>query len=137
MFGAKRDGYQGTTVIAEGVRVEGDFSGAGAMVVDGTVVGTLTTDQHVEVGKNARIEAAVKAGSVTVAGHIRGNVTVRDRLELLTGSRLDGDVAAAVLVVAEGAVLNGRCAMGAERGSGGARPKNGNGPGHRPAPATA
>lgn len=111
MFTQKREGFQGTTVIAEGVRVEGDFAGVGGMVIDGTVVGTVTTDQSVEVGKNARIEASVKAGSVIVAGHIKGNIAARERLELRPGSRVDGDIATKILVVAEGANLNGKCTM--------------------------
>lgn len=99
-------------MVAEGVRVEGDFTGVGAMVIDGTVVGTITTDQNIEVGKSARIEASVKAGSVVVAGHIKGNILARERLELLPGSRVDGDVSTKVLVVAESASLNGKCTMG-------------------------
>src|SRR3989338_10724610 len=109
MFTAKQEGFQGTTIIAEGVKVEGNFVGVGAMVINGTVIGTISTDQNIEIGQNARIEANIKAVSVTVAGHVKGNITTRERLELLPGSHVEGDINAKTLVVAEGAVMNGKC----------------------------
>lgn len=112
MFTQKKEGFEGTTVIAEGVRVEGDFAGVGAMIIDGTVVGTIATDQSVEVGQSARIEANIKAGAVVVAGHIKGNILARERLELLPGSRVEGDISTKTLIIAEGSSLNGKCNMG-------------------------
>ncbi len=113
MFNQKKEGYEGTTIIAEGVRVQGEFKGDGPMVIDGDVHGSITTTQNIDVGANATIEADIKAGSMVVAGKIKGNVTAHDRLELTTGGRIDGDVITRVLVIAEGAILNGRCTMNA------------------------
>jgi cytoskeletal protein CcmA (bactofilin family) len=92
------------------------------MQIDGLVQGTITAGQTVTVGKNAEIQASIKAAAVIVAGRVKGNVVAKDRVELVAGSRLDGDVTTKTLVVAEGATLNGKCAMngaGSEgRGSG-------------------
>ncbi|OGL87500.1 hypothetical protein A3I40_02375 [Candidatus Uhrbacteria bacterium RIFCSPLOWO2_02_FULL_48_12] len=121
MFTQKQSKFEGTTIIAEGVRVEGNFVGEGSMVIDGIVQGTISTAHSITIGKTAQIEASIKAGSIIVAGHVRGNIIAKDRLELTPGSRVDGDVAAKTLVVAEGAILNGKCAMGGAEG-GGAKP---------------
>lgn len=114
MFTPKPGGYEGMTVIAEGVRVDGDFTGDGTMTIDGAVHGTITTSQAIVVGKTAHIEATLKVGSIVVSGRVRGNIVAKDRVELTAGSRVDGDVTAKTLVVAEGATLNGKCTMGGE-----------------------
>lgn len=111
MFNQKQGEYGGATVIAEGVRVEGNFTGEGSMQIDGIVQGSISTGQAVTIGKSAEIQANIKAAVVVVAGRIRGNIVAKDRLELTTGSRVDGDVTTKTLVMAEGAVLNGKCTM--------------------------
>lgn len=111
MFNQKKEGYEGTTVIAEGVRVQGDFRGEGPMIIDGIVQGTIATSQEIEVGPQAVIEADISAGALVVAGKIKGNIVVKDRLELHSGSHVEGDIVTRTLVVGEGAVLNGRCTM--------------------------
>lgn len=128
MFTQKQSKFEGTTIIAEGVRVEGNFVGEGSMVIDGTVQGTITTSQDVNIGKTAQIEASIKAGSIVVAGHVKGNIIAKDRLELAPGSRVDGDVTTKILVVAEGAILNGKCTMGGAEGGNAKQvsPKEGN-----------
>lgn len=104
--------FEGTTVIAEGVRVEGNFAGESSMVIDGIVQGTISTGQNLNIGKTAKIEANIKAGSIIVAGQVKGNIVAKDRLELTPGSRVEGDISTKTLVVADGAILNGKCMMG-------------------------
>lgn len=120
MFNGKREGSGAATVIAEGVKVEGNFTGDGPMVIDGSVVGVINTNETVEIGQAAKIDANIKAGSVVVGGHVKGNIVARERLELLAGSRVDGDVTTKSLVVAEGACLNGKCLMDTEKPTRGA-----------------
>jgi cytoskeletal protein CcmA (bactofilin family) len=111
MFNSKNGGPTGGTVIAEGVKLQGEFHGSGPMAIDGNVIGAISTDDLIEVGAKAQIEASMTAGSLVVAGKIKGDVTAADRLELLSSARIDGDVSANRLVVAEGAVINGRLTM--------------------------
>lgn len=101
------------TVIAQGVKVEGDFNSQGDVVIDGEVTGTIRTAGALRVGETAVIEANVSAQTAVVAGSVRGNLQVEERLELLESSRIDGDVSARVLSVAAGAQVNGRISMGA------------------------
>ncbi|KKU48687.1 hypothetical protein A3H10_00930 [Candidatus Uhrbacteria bacterium RIFCSPLOWO2_12_FULL_46_10] len=123
MFNKNQGAFEGATVIAEGVHVEGNFVGEGSMLICGAVQGTITTNQNLTIGKSAQIDANVKAESVVVSGHVKGNIAAKDRLELTPGSRVDGDVITKTLVVAEGAILNGKCTMGGIE-SGGIKPVN-------------
>lgn len=100
------------TVIATGVRLEGDFTSKGDVLIDGEVSGTVHTDASLRVGETARIQADVSALSAVVGGEIQGNVRVGERLDLLETSRVHGDIEAQVLSIAPGAVVNGKVTMG-------------------------
>jgi cytoskeletal protein CcmA (bactofilin family) len=106
------------TVIAQGVRVEGDFVSEGDVVIEGDVIGSVKTAKHLRVGEAAHIQADVSAADAVVAGQVRGNLVVTGTLELLEASQVSGDIEAAVLSVSPGAKVNGRVTMDGDKGSG-------------------
>jgi len=113
MFKRGEDGaVGGETIIAQGVKVEGDFTASGNVVIEGEVSGSVSIGGDLHVGQGARIEANVKARSATIAGEIQGNITVADTLDLGATSSVVGDVSAQTLVVAAGASVNGSVTMG-------------------------
>ena len=101
----------GETIIAHGVRVEGEFVSQGNVVVEGEVQGTIQTAGDLQVGTEAKIRANVTAQNAVVAGEIRGNIQIDGRLELQESASVIGDVTANVLSVAAGAQLNGAVTM--------------------------
>lgn len=105
----------GETIIARGVRVEGDFVSDGDVAVEGEVSGTVRAAGHLEVGAAAKIKANVSAGEAVVAGEVVGNVVISGKLELLESSKVEGDITAEILYVAAGAKLNGRVTMNEKR----------------------
>ncbi len=118
---SEQDSYQssgenggGATVIAEGVKVEGNFVSRGDIVIEGMVKGSIKTDQDLRVGEKAKITANVVATNAFISGEMQGNLKVNGTLELSPTSRIFGDLEAKVLVVAAGAMINGKCLMGAE-----------------------
>ncbi len=111
---ARPESASNDTVIAAGVKVEGDFTSAGNIIIEGEVSGTLRTDMDLVVGPEAKITASVTARNARVAGEVHGNLSVTERAELTATAKVSGDVQARVLVMEAGAVLNGRCTMGAE-----------------------
>lgn len=102
------------TIIAGGVRVEGDFQSQGNIIVEGEVVGTLKTASDLFVGEQAKIHANVSAHNAKVSGEIRGNVKIKERMELSPTSRIIGDMRAKILIVEAGASVNGKISMGEE-----------------------
>ena len=112
----KDDEYQGggETIIARGVKLEGDFKSEGNVVVEGEVNGTLTAGNDLRVSEGAAINANVKTENAVVAGEINGNVKVKDKLELLATAKVNGDVSTKVLSITPGAIVNGKISMGGE-----------------------
>jgi len=109
----KNDNQNGSeTIIGPSVKVEGDFISQGNIQVEGSVSGTINTKGNLQAGEQSRINANIEATSAYIAGYVKGNITIHDRLELAPTSQINGDILAKILVVAEGAKLNGRCQMG-------------------------
>jgi len=105
------------TVIAAGVKVEGDFTSQGNVLIEGVVEGSLKTERNLRVGEKASINADVNASNAVIAGEVHGNMVVAERLELEPTARISGDIKTKTLVVASGAEINGRITMGAEGGA--------------------
>lgn len=100
------------TIIAQGVKVEGDFTSQGSVVIEGEVTGSVNTNEFLQVGESARIHADVTAADAAIAGEIKGNIHVNGRLDLAESSKVHGDIEAEVLTVAAGAKMNGKISMG-------------------------
>ena len=100
------------TLIGPSVKVGGNFTSQGNVVVKGMVTGNLTTEQHLTLEEGAKIAANVQANSAVIAGEIKGNVRVFSRVELLPTAQINGDVEAQTMVVDEGAVIEGKCIIG-------------------------
>ena len=99
------------TIIAQGVKVEGDFQSQGDVVIDGEVSGSVKTASSLRVGETAVIHADVRAASAVVAGTIQGNLHAADGIELLATSVVEGDIQTGSISVAQGARINGRVSM--------------------------
>jgi cytoskeletal protein CcmA (bactofilin family) len=105
-------GREPETIISASVKVEGDFVSQGNVLIEGEVEGSLRTEKDLRVGEQARISADVSAASATVAGEVRGNIDISGRLELEPTAKIYGDVKTVDLIVASGAVINGKLIMG-------------------------
>jgi cytoskeletal protein CcmA (bactofilin family) len=99
------------TIIGPSVRVEGNFTGGGDVVVEGALSGTLKTSKSVRIGTSAKVKADIEASSVMVAGEVRGNVKSSGAVELASTARVIGNIEAGQLRVEAGAILSGKCTM--------------------------
>ncbi len=118
MFNAqKSSGYEGgkgsaTTIIAHGVKVEGEFTSQSDVLIEGEVHGSFSTIGMLTVGSDAKIKADVKAGSAVVSGTIEGNVIVSKHLDIKSTAKIMGDVTTETVMIESGAVLSGRMTVG-------------------------
>lgn len=119
MFSAnQKDGQRSPapeTFIGPSVKLEGNFTADGDIVVDGILVGTLTTQGDIKVGPQAAIEAEVRAKNAYIAGKIKGNITIANNLKVASTAVIYGDIKTLALSVEEGAQLNGKLLMSREK----------------------
>lgn len=100
-----------STVIGEGLTVEGEVVSEEEIEVGGTVRGTIRSTEVVHLAPGSVVEADVSGASVTIGGTVTGNVTSADRVDLQAGARLVGDVRTARLTIADGASFKGNVDM--------------------------
>ena len=102
-------------LIGKGVEVTGDIIFTEGLRVEGRVVGSLVSEKGtLVVDESARIEARVDVGVCLISGTLDGNVKAKSRVEIRRTSRVRGDIFTPVLLIEEGAVLNGNVGMSAE-----------------------
>lgn len=99
------------TIIAHGVRVEGDFKSQGDVLIEGEVNGNIQTAGDLRVGEQSKIKADVIAKNAAIAGEVRGNIQIASRLELTQTAQIIGDITVDVLSIAPGAQVNGKITM--------------------------
>lgn len=96
------------SVVGRGTRIEGTIASAGALRVEGEVVGAITAEGDVSLTPEARVEANIQAQSIALAGRVKGDLTVEGDVSLPPDSRLDGNIRAHNVAV--GGVVNGKVA---------------------------
>ncbi|MBI5466995.1 MAG: polymer-forming cytoskeletal protein [Candidatus Kerfeldbacteria bacterium] len=111
------------TLIGASVKVEGNFVGAGDVVVEGHVAGTLKTSKNLRIGPAAVVKADIEAANIWVAGEIRGHVKCAGKIELAPTAKIFGNVDSQSIAVAHGAILHGKVTMAGHEV---AEPKNAN-----------
>ncbi len=105
-------------VLNSDVSVEGILRFTDDLLVDGSVVGEISSDGVLTVGANAIIQAgdknkvAVRTKSAIIQGRVTGDVEVTDRVELTSSAVLIGNVKASKISIQEGASFVGYCEVG-------------------------
>ena len=100
-------------LIGKGVEISGDIIFTGVLRVEGRVTGSLVSESGtLIVDQAARVEARVDVGICIISGIFEGNLSAKSRVEVHKTARVRGDITTPVLLVEEGAVVNGNVGMG-------------------------
>lgn len=91
--------FNGKLVLNGSVRIDGEFRGEA--LGSGTLI----------IGEGAYAEADIAVDSIVISGEVRGNLNIREKTEISSTGRLVGNVKTSLLVVREGAVIDGACQM--------------------------
>ena len=96
-----------TTVLASGLRLEGDLKTAGDAIVDGQIDGRLEVGGRLHLTQGGRLKGSVSSEAAKLEGTVDGPVTVTGRLEIGETAQITGDVTADRIAIAEGASIRG------------------------------
>ena len=101
-----------TTIISNGVRIEGKVTSAGNIRVDGEIQGDISSKSNVVVGESGQVNGQINADSITIGGRVSGSLRAKDKLTLEAKANLKGDLFTKILVVEAGAKFDGKSKMG-------------------------
>ena len=99
----------------EGSSFSGEVTFHDTLRIDGKFEGAVRSGNTLIVGESADVNAEVDVAVVSVSGRIRGNVRASERVELHPTARAECSLDCKVLVVHEGALFDGQCAMGGKK----------------------
>lgn len=103
---------QTQTLIGPGITVEGNFTGAGDVTIQGSLVGTLQTTKNVHIGPQAKVSADITAKDILIEGSVSGNVKCYGTLHLKSTATVEGNMETNVIAVELGAQVKGKCVSG-------------------------
>ncbi|HXV85233.1 MAG TPA: polymer-forming cytoskeletal protein [Gemmatimonadales bacterium] len=105
-------GEGGLSIIAPGMRVEGEIVTSGVVKVEGTVVGTINAEQQVLVAGGGRVEGDLRTREAIIGGLVQGGVFAQERVEIQPAAAVHGDITTFRLLIHEGGEVNGLIRMG-------------------------
>jgi cytoskeletal protein CcmA (bactofilin family) len=94
-----------------GSHIHGELHFEDTFRIDGKLTGKAVSKGELVVGERGTVDAEVEVGSVFISGELRGSIKARHRIEIAAGGRAFADLETPVLVVEDGALLEGRCRM--------------------------
>jgi cytoskeletal protein CcmA (bactofilin family) len=102
----------GLSIIAPGMRVEGEIVTSGVVKVEGTVVGSINAEQQVLIAGGGRVEGDVKTREAIIGGAVQGAIFADERVEVQPSASVNGDITTFRLLIHEGGEVNGLLKMG-------------------------
>ena len=100
------------TLLAKGVLLKGEIHVEGTVRIDGRLDGEIQTKGQVIIGEDGLVQGTITAGTVISSGRIKAKVMADERVQLMRTATLIGEVLTPVLIIEEGAKLQGVMDMG-------------------------
>lgn len=94
-----------------GTEIQGELRFQDAVRVDGKFNGSVESAGSLLVGETGLVVAKIKIGRLSVSGRVEGSIIATEKVEILHTGKIIGDVVTPILVVEEGAILEGKCSM--------------------------
>lgn len=97
---------EAASVLGNGMTFEGDISGVGQLVIEGTIKGDVRVS-NVLINDKGSVEGTVHADVLEVRGRVTGAIVAK-QVHLHATSRVEGDITQEQLTVDRGAWFSGR-----------------------------
>src|SRR6476646_861787 len=99
-----------------GASFKGEMEFEDTMRIDGKFNGKIVSKNELIVGESAHIEGDVHVGRIAISGTVVGKIVADQRVEIHRSCKVYSDIETPALVIEEGAIFQGNCAMGEKRG---------------------
>ena len=101
-------------IIGKGIRIKGNLSGGGDLVIEGQVEGQVSLKNHLIIEGTGRVMADIEAEQLTINGEASGNINASDRVSINASAKVVGDIKAPRVVIEDGARFQGSIEMEVE-----------------------
>jgi cytoskeletal protein CcmA (bactofilin family) len=97
--------------LGTGTEFEGLLAFDGTVRIDGIFKGEVDSEDCLIIGEGAVVEAEIRVGRLVVMGKLTGNVKATSKVEISSSGYIIGDIVTAVIMIEEGANLEGNISM--------------------------
>lgn len=98
-------------LLGRGSEFEGKLAFEGKVRIDGTFTGEISTNDLLQVGDGAKVQAEISCGTIVVEGEVTGNIKAAQAVELRRPAKVHGDITTPSLVIEKGVLFEGRSRM--------------------------
>lgn len=88
----------GTTVIAEGTKIDGKVDMSSKLHIDGEIDGIIHSKSIVTIGARGSVRGEIYAEKLIVSGEFNGNADCKE-IDILAGGKIVGDLLSANLII--------------------------------------
>jgi len=81
--------------------------------INGKFEGRLNAKGTLTIGEHASVNAEILGDDITVAGHVTGNIKATKKLSLVSPAQVTGNIETPVVIIQEGARIDGTVKMSA------------------------
>jgi cytoskeletal protein CcmA (bactofilin family) len=101
------------TIVGVDSELDGHFAICDGIRVDGILRGSLNAAGMLVVGPTGTVCAnPIRVQCAVIAGHVEGNIQAEGEVRLDASATVVGNISGSVLIIAQGASLQGMCDVG-------------------------
>ena len=79
--------------------------------INGKFEGTLEAKGNLTIGDSAFVDAHIKCENIKISGSVKGDIDADSKIELLENAVMNGNIKTPRLIIADGAIFQGKCLM--------------------------
>lgn len=99
------------SLLGKGSEFEGKLTFKGHVRIDGKFSGQIQTDEALDIGPGAKVNAEISAGIVSVSGTVEGTIRATQVVELHKSARVKGTIEAPNVIMEREATFDGTMKM--------------------------
>lgn len=100
--------------LGAGTTYQGHLNFQGSVRIDGSFTGEVQSEGTLIIGREASVEGKVRVGQLVLSGNVRGEIEAAKKVVLHKTAVLVGQLTTPVLVMEEGAVVEGEIRMNSQ-----------------------
>lgn len=99
------------SLLGKGSEFEGKLVFKGQVRIDGKFSGQIQTDESLDIGPSAKVNAEISAGTVSVSGTVEGTIRATQLVELHKTAKVKGTIESPNVVMEREATFDGTMKM--------------------------
>ena len=109
---AENRAVESTTLFGKNLKITGNVSGEGNMIIQGDFEGEFNLKGQLKVAQGASAKGNFNATSIAVNGNVEGTLTATEKIHMDNTAKINGRIVTPKVSILDGAVFDGEMQMG-------------------------